>query len=97
MEGVLAHIQAGDLHDASHVIEEILSGKAEPDLSREDLQLQLTLAALAVGDLEDAKHHLEHFVEMATGDEKARGEAAIVLLEQGNLHDAEHEVEELLE
>ena len=45
----------------------------------------------------DAKHHLNHYIDMATGDEKVRGEEVIELLEQDNFHDAEHEVEELLE
>jgi thioredoxin-like negative regulator of GroEL len=93
----MEHVQAGDFHDASHIIEEMLVEKAEPELSLKDLHLQLALAAFEAMELEDARDHLEHFVDLATGDEKARGEEAIDLLEQGNIHDAEHEVEELLE
>ncbi len=96
MEEVIEHLQAGDLHDASHAIEEMLAGKAEPELLLKDLHLQLALAALKTEELEDAKHHLEHFVNLATGDEKGRGEEITDLLEQGNIHDAENEMEELL-
>ncbi len=97
IEEAMEHVQAGDFHDASHIIEEMLAGKAEPELSLKDLHLQLALAAFEAMELEDARDHLEHFVDLATGDEKARGEEAIDLLEQGNIHDAEHEVEELME
>ncbi len=97
MEEVMEQVQAGDLHDVSHAIEGIMVEKAEPGLSLEDLHLQLVLAAFEAGELEDARDHLEHFVDLVTGDEKVRGEEIIDLLEQGNIHDAEHEVEELLE
>ncbi len=97
MEEVIEHLQAGDVHDASHAIEEMLAGKAESGLSLQNLHLQMALASIEADEMEDTKHHLEHFVDMATGDEKARGEEAIDLLEQGNIHDAEHEVEELME
>lgn len=97
IEETLEHIQAGDFHDASHALEEILVEKADPGVSLENLHLQLALAALEAEDLDDAKHHIEYFIGLATGDEKARGEEIIDLLEQGRIHDAEHEVEELLE
>ena len=97
MESVLEDIQAGHHHDASHAIEEMLAGTADPGLSLKSLHLQLALSAFAAEDLENVKHHLEHFIDIATGDERVRGEEAIDLLEQGNIHDAEHEVEELLE
>ncbi len=97
MEEVLVHIQAGDFHDASHAIEEMLAEKAAPALSLKNMHLQLALASIRTSAIDDAKHHLEHFIDLATGDEKARGEEAIDLLEQGRIYDAEHEVEELLE
>jgi thioredoxin-like negative regulator of GroEL len=97
MEAALEDLQAGHHHDASHAIEEMMAGKAAPELELEDLHLQLVLAAIGGGDLEDAKHHLEHNIEMATGDEKERVQEALELLEQGNIHDAEQKVEELLE
>jgi thioredoxin-like negative regulator of GroEL len=97
MEEALGRLRAGDLHDASHAIENMLAGKAAPELPLENMHLQLALTALETRDVEEAKHHLQHFVDLATGDEKAQGEKAIGLLEQGNIHDAEHEVEGLLE
>jgi mono/diheme cytochrome c family protein len=90
MEDVIEDMLAGNHHDASHAIEEMLAGKADPELFLKNLHLQLALGAFVTENLEDAKHHLEHFIDMATGDERVRGEEAIDLLEQGNIRDAEH-------
>ena len=97
MEDILEDIQAGDHHDASHAIEEMIVTKAQPELAMKELHLQLALASIGGEDGEDAKHHIEHFIDMVTGHEKEHAQEAIELLEQGNFHDAEHEVEELLE
>jgi mono/diheme cytochrome c family protein len=96
MGKVLENLQAGKIHDAEHAIENMLASEVDPGLTLENLHLQLTLAALEARDLEDAKHHLQHSIEMATGDEKGRAEEVLDLVEQGKLHDARHEVEELL-
>ncbi len=96
-EDSLEDIKAGEHHDASHAIEEMIVTKAAPELTMNELYLQLTLVAIGGEDSVDAKHHLDHYIDMVTGDEKARGEEVIELLEQGNFHDAEHELEELLE
>ncbi len=97
MIDVLDDVKAGDLHDASHAIEEMLVGKADPTLTMVSLHLRLALADLAAEDTEDAVHHIEHFIGMAADDEIARAEEILELLVQGNIHDAQHELEELLE
>jgi mono/diheme cytochrome c family protein len=97
MGDILEDIQAGDHHDASHGIEEMIVTKAEPELAMKELHLQLALAAIGGEDSVDAKHHLNHYIDVVTGDEKVRGEEVIELLEQDNFHDAKHEIEELQE
>ncbi len=97
MEAILEDVLAGKDHDASHAVEEMLVMKAEPELPMRKMHLQLALASIAAGVSQDAKHHLEHSINLATGDDKIRGEEIIELLEQNNIHDAEHELEELLE
>lgn len=97
MEEVLGHIQDGDFHDASHAVEEMLVGKAQDGLSMQTMHLELALSALGAGDPENAEHHLQHFIDAATGDEKAQAQEALDMLRQGNTQDAEHEVEELLQ
>ncbi|MEE8470825.1 MAG: cytochrome c [Dehalococcoidia bacterium] len=96
MINVLDDMKAGHLHDAAHAIEEMLVGKADPTLTMLTLHLRLALADLAAEDLETAAHHIEHFIEMATDDEIARAEEILELLAQGNILDAQHEMEELL-
>ncbi len=96
-EDALADIRAGDYHDASHTIEEMIITKAEPGLAMEDLHLQLALVSIGAEDAADAKHHLDYYIDTVTGHDKEHAEEALELLEQGNFHDAEHEVEELLE
>ncbi len=97
MEDILEDIQAGDHHDASHAIEEMIVTKAKPELAMKELHLQLALTSIGGEDAVDAEHHLNHYIDMVTWDERVRGEEVIELLEQDNFHDAEHEVEELLE
>ena len=97
MADILEYIQAGDHHDASHDIEEMIVTKTKPELAMKELHLQLALASIGGDDSVDAKHHLDHYIDMVTGHEKEHAQEAIELLEQGNFHDAEHEVEELLE
>lgn len=96
MEEGLVALQEGEFHEASHDIENMLVGTADPGLDSKNLHLRMALAAFGADDLEDASHHIRDFITLATGDEKERGEEALDLLEQGNIHDAQHEVEELL-
>lgn len=97
MEDILKAIQAGDYHDASHETEEMLVTKAEPELAMKTMHLQLALASIGSENGENAKHHIEHFIDLVTGLEKEQAQEIIDLLEQGNFHDAEHEVGEMLE
>ena len=96
METVLEDLQAGETHDAEHEIEETLAKKAAPDLSLFQLHLRQALVAIAVEDLSDARHHVEHANELAGAAELERVVEILGLLEQGDLHEAEHEIEELL-
>ncbi len=97
VEDALADIRAGDYHDASHTIEEMIITKAEPGLTMKDLHLQLALASVSSQDGEDAIHHIERYIDEVTGHDKEHAQEALELLEQGNFHDAEHEIKELLE
>jgi hypothetical protein len=44
----------------------------------------------------DAQHHVSHYQETASADELGRAAEILELLDQGELHDAEHEIRELL-
>ncbi len=97
MEAILEAIQAGDYHDASHDTEEMLVTKAEPELALKELHLQMALASIGSENSEDAKHHIEHYIDLVEGHDKEHALEVIDLLAQGNFHDAEHEVGEMLE
>ena len=97
MEAVLVNLDGGRLHDAEHAIEGMLVGTAEPELTVEELHLQMSLSAISVEDEDDATHHLEHFLEDATAPSREIATETIALLASGEFHDAEEEVQEMLE
>ena len=96
MEEVLDRLGASDFHEAEHAIEGMLAGTAELDLELHQLHLRLALAALDERDLEDVTHHVQHFVEVGSATQQAEGGHVLELLEEGDFHGAEHEIEELL-
>jgi hypothetical protein len=96
MEEARRLLRAGELHEAEHLIEEMLAGKAEPELSRERLSLRLALTAVDQRDREEAIHQIRHFLELAKGADRQKGEAVLAHLREGDLHDAEHGIASLL-
>jgi cytochrome c553 len=89
-------LREGELHEAEHEIEEMLAGKAKPDLTREQLALRLALTAVDQRDRAEAIHQIRHFLELATGAKRKKGEAVLAHLREGDLHDAEHGIADLL-
>ena len=90
------HLRAGELHEAEHLIEEMLSGKAKPELSRERLSLRLALTAVDQRDRQEALHQIRHVLELAKGARRQKGEAVLAHLREGDLHGAEHGIADLL-
>ena len=89
-------LQVSNIHDAEHEIEEMLAGKAAPDLTLAQLHLRQALVALAVEGLADARHHVEHFQILVGAQEAQRVAEILKLLGESDLHQAEHEIQELL-
>ena len=96
MEAILVSLRAGGTHDPEHEIELMVAGTAVPGLTLTQLHLRQALVALAVEDVADAQHHVLHFQESASPGELDLGAEILDLLESGDLHDAEHEIQELL-
>ena len=96
MEAILESLQAGETHDPGHEIEGMLAGTAAPALTLLQLHLRQALVALAIDDLPDAQHHVAHSQELTDVSEEERTAAILLLLDQGEAHGAEHEIEELL-
>ena len=96
MEVILGSLEAGERHDPEHEIEEMLAGTAAPALTLFELHLRQALVALAVEDLSDAQHHVVHAQALADAAQTERISEILNLLQQVELHSAEHEIQELL-
>lgn len=96
MQEALVFARAGKLHDAEHEIEHMLAGPATPGLTLPQLHLRAAVGSIRAGDPRDAEHHMGHFVETAAGPEREKGQQALEVLRRGELHQAEHEIEDLL-
>ena len=96
MVAIVQSLQAGEGHEPEHAIEEMLAGTAAPDLNLFQLHLRQALVSLAVNDRADAQHHVEHAQSLAEQDDEAGLHEALEGLEQGELHQAQHEIQELL-
>ncbi|HET8622808.1 MAG TPA: cytochrome c [Gemmatimonadales bacterium] len=89
-------LRAGELHEAEHLIEEMLAGKAKPELSRERLSLRLALAAVEQRDRGEAIHQIRHYLALSQGRNRQKGQAVLMHLRNGELHEAEHVIADLL-
>ncbi|MEE9201890.1 MAG: cytochrome c [Dehalococcoidia bacterium] len=97
MEEIGEFIRQGEFHEAEHEIEEMLAGPADADLRSTEMHLGLAMAAAALQDAPDAIHHMEHFLTVAEGAAAEQAREVVELLQGGELHEAEHEIEDILE
>lgn len=96
MSRAVAAIREGELHRAEHVIEEMLAGVAEPDLSVESMHFQLALFSMEIDDQADARHHLLHAVESENGPALLGAAGAIEELGAGRTERASELVRSLV-
>ena len=73
----------------------MLSGTAKPDLTSVQLPAPGP-GGSSSGRRVDAQHHVAHFQELATSMEEEQAAEILDLLHQGDRHQAEHEMQELL-
>jgi hypothetical protein len=90
-------VEQGNLHEAGHIVKDMLSGTPSLELSSEEMHLRLALSSTRIEEAAEAAHHLEHYLAVASPDSEGAASAAEVmeLLEAGDLADAEHELTEL--
>ena len=96
MVAILEALEQGETHDPEHDIEQMLAGTASPDLTLFQLHLRQALVALAVEDTDEAQHHVIHAQELADPGDEENLKDVSELMGQGVLHQAEHEIRELL-
>lgn len=79
-------LESGDHHDAEHLIEEMLAGRAEKDLRLDRLYLQLALTAAKADDRKEALHDMRHFRELVKGARRAKADEVIDAIRAANRH-----------
>ncbi|MBI4295706.1 MAG: cytochrome c [Chloroflexi bacterium] len=98
MEKAIKLIAQGNMHDAEHEIEEMVGSESPSGVTMKRFHLMLAMRAVEGKDAADVKHHVSgHFLTLGTESEKKHAMEAVELAEKGDFHEAEHEVEELLE
>jgi mono/diheme cytochrome c family protein len=99
MNEAKAEVEAGNLHEGPHIIENMLAGTQVNDLTPSEMHAGLARSSALVGDADGALHHLDHISEALSADPVLAGQVAEIreLLESGELGDAAHEAEELVE
>ena len=96
MVAILESLEAGEIHDPEHDIEEMLAESASPGLNLFQLHLRQALVSIAVADVADAQHHVLHSQALADPANKKSVNEVLELLAQGESHQVEHEIQELL-
>lgn len=96
MQAILQQLEAGDLHEATHNIEGMLAGTADPTLSIGDMHLQMALSSIRVEDLDAAIHHVEHFIEVEGEGGADQGEVILASLGAQEAHEAEDIIQTIL-
>lgn len=90
-------LRADQVGLAEDTIQDMLAGTAEPDLTLEDLHLQLALSAIDATDFEQAIHHLEDAVDVSRGPRRRATNEALELLREDAVHDAQHALQAMLD
>ena len=96
MQAILQQLEAGDIHESTHGIEDMLAGTADPALSVDRMHLQMALSSLRVDGIEGAMHHVSHFLQTATDEEAQQAQGILDAVHQLQFQEAEHLIEELL-
>ncbi len=97
MEEAKGETERRNLHEAIHIIENMLAGVQVEDLTPSEMHARLARSSLLIDDIEGTLHHLDHFMERLSGDQAIASLVAGIreLPEAGDIADAAHELEEL--
>ena len=89
--------EGGHLHEAVHIIENMLAGVQVDDLTPSEMHARLARSSVLIDDIDGVLHHLDHLMEALSGDPAVASQVAEIrdLLESGEISDAAHELEEL--
>ncbi|MDA0264771.1 MAG: cytochrome c [Chloroflexi bacterium] len=89
--------EEGELHEAAHIVENMLAGVQVEDLTPSAMHASLARSSILIDDIEGAQHQLDHLMARLGDDPAAASQVAEIqgLLASGSLSDAAHELEEL--
>ena len=97
MEQAKDETTGGNLHEAIHIIENMLAGFQFDDLTPSEMPAPLARSSVLIDDIDGAQHHLNHLMEALSGDQAIASQVTEILglLESGETGDAAHELEKL--
>ena len=89
--------EGADIHEAIHIIENMLAGVQVDDLTTSEMHAALARSSVLIDDIDGVLHHLDHLMDSLSGDPAFVSQVAEIrdLLESGEMSDAAHELEEL--
>lgn len=96
MKQAIALLEEGDVHEGAHIVEEMLAGLDEVGLDELGMHLTMALSSARVGEKDASLHHLEHFLDLVTGERHEAAQEIVSLLLADAVHDAVDELEEIL-
>lgn len=99
MRQVLSDIEAaGDLHDATHAVEEMLAGMLSDEITEGIMHLKMALSSARIDEAQSVVHHMEHFAALVSADaDHEAADEVIATAQAGDLEGAEHHIAEMLE
>lgn len=97
MEEALGMMGKGNMHDAEHEIEEMAGSESPAGISVQRFHLTLAMSGVEAENANEVKHHLDHFMAKATEEQKEIVKEALEKIEMNDFHEAEHEIEELMQ
>ncbi|MBI4304201.1 MAG: cytochrome c [Chloroflexi bacterium] len=96
IQKALSLLSHGDAHQAEHQIEELAGAEPPSGVTIRRLHLILAQRSIETKDTAEIEYQLGHFSAKANELEKDVVREALELVEKGDFHEAEHEIEELL-
>lgn len=97
MVDVIIFLDTNKASQAERMLTDMVGEFDEEEIkSVQHLHLELATAAIREGDVEEAKHQLNHYHDIVAGVDRINTREAIKLLEDEDMHEAEHLVEQLM-
>lgn len=96
MEKTITLLNEGSVEEGTRIVEEMLAGLEHVDMDESSIHLTLALSAASVEQIDVAESHVEHFLEMATGEDHEAAEHILSLLHDGEIHDAVDALQKLV-